>query len=111
MVPELILVTSPDKPLSLTDKGTVRNEQSLELYKTEIKHAYDILEGGLVGVREIGGKVNGEDKRVDVRKEVRNLVHAVLNGKGMGASNEDHEEEGVQLEDDADLFENGEYTS
>ena len=37
---ELVLITSPDKPMELTFKGTARRRPTLEAYASEIENVY-----------------------------------------------------------------------
>lgn len=52
LIRSLVLVVNEEKPLLITDKGTVKRKASLELYAAEIDAAYRDLEDGKSG--EIG---------------------------------------------------------
>ncbi|KZT33340.1 acetyl-CoA synthetase-like protein [Sistotremastrum suecicum HHB10207 ss-3] len=46
LIRELVLVASPNRPFSLTDKGTVRVKTTLSLYEQDIESAYLDMENG-----------------------------------------------------------------
>jgi hypothetical protein len=40
LLPELITVATPDRPVATTDKGTVKSKETLERFEQEIESAY-----------------------------------------------------------------------
>ncbi|KIJ54518.1 hypothetical protein M422DRAFT_63832 [Sphaerobolus stellatus SS14] len=99
LVPELIIFASPNKPFHVTDKGTVRRVQTLDLYKDEIAKAYGTLETGFetdgVGAAEwrFEGDANSTE---DIRTYIRETILNVMGEKAPS-----------NLSDSRDLFEYG----
>ncbi|KZS89139.1 acetyl-CoA synthetase-like protein [Sistotremastrum niveocremeum HHB9708] len=60
LVRELVLVARPDRPFSLTDKGTVRTKITLNLYGKEIEEAYKSIEENDSSKWEIPAAFNAE---------------------------------------------------
>ncbi|OCH87211.1 acetyl-CoA synthetase-like protein [Obba rivulosa] len=80
LVKELVLVADPNKKFVLSDKATVRRQETLRLYELEIEQAYDRLEqgtsthvlpaadddeGALAYIRRVVGELLGKDVQDD----------------------------------------------
>jgi hypothetical protein len=87
LVPELIVVATPDRPLATTDKGTVKKKETLDRFEQDIESAYEAVEEG--GEWAFEGSVTEMD---DVKKFVRSAVKSVL---------------GAEVPDEGDVFEHG----
>jgi len=100
LIPELIIVASPDKPFATTDKGTVRKGETLKLYEKEVENAYRTLENGVDHSRTIvEWPFKGEFTDVDaVREFVKDVIRTVLRDK-LGTL--------VEPSDNDDIFEHG----
>ncbi|TFK37310.1 hypothetical protein BDQ12DRAFT_713657 [Crucibulum laeve] len=86
---EMVIVASPSRPFVATDKGTVRQKETLAKYAEEIDAAYEKLESNDGGMdKETMAALSPQE----VLQYVRDAVHRVS---------------GKQVADDTDLFEAG----
>lgn len=90
LVSELIIVASQNKPFAITDKSTVKTQETLDRYADEITRRYAMLEEGQEGTWVFNGSVANLH---DVKEFLRTTVRALLD---------------TDVPDTADLFENGE---
>ncbi|OBZ78304.1 L-aminoadipate-semialdehyde dehydrogenase large subunit [Grifola frondosa] len=84
LVRELVLVADPQRRFALSDKGTVRRQETLAIYAEEIQNAYAKLENGT-----IIGKLPEEGDEDGTLRYIRGVVKDVL---------------GKKVEDHVDLF-------
>ncbi|KAH7929135.1 acetyl-CoA synthetase-like protein [Leucogyrophana mollusca] len=90
ILPQMVLVADEHKPFVLSDKGTVRRKETLELYATSITTAYKSLEEAPASIQ--GEKAELQDP-ADVLRFIRNLICEQLARKN--------------LEDNDNFFESG----
>jgi hypothetical protein len=84
----MIIVTSPEKPLELTSKGSVRRNVCLCKYESEIEELYKLVEESA----QSGPQVPAEWTSESTLDFVRAVVHNVME---------------QQLDDNVDLFQHG----
>ncbi|EMD36322.1 hypothetical protein CERSUDRAFT_74328 [Gelatoporia subvermispora B] len=102
IVKELVIVASASKPFALSDKGSVREFQTLRLYEQEIENTYASLESGSVNIplplHDDGGGI-----LTYIRDTVQRLMGKNIDDttnffdSGRGSSNDGHPEQ-IDLE-------------
>lgn len=86
----LVLLESPTKPFRLSDKGTVRNRDTLDLYRREIEQAYHNISDGEPGISSLTVPVPLDIK--SIRSFVKSLVSEYID---------------QDIDDDDDFFASG----
>lgn len=74
LVRELVLVAQPDRPVALTDKGTVRGKITLTLYGKEIEQAYKNIEESTSSKWKIPTSFNVESIKIYLTEVVEDVL-------------------------------------
>ena len=81
---QMIVITSPSKPLTYTAKGTIRRQASIKEYAAEIDAAYDAVRESSQEDVPAPVRWDAKETRSFVRKVVRGTMKGDLGGLGEG---------------------------